>query len=135
LITVVAAGISCIVAIVALATARSAHSFVRGLEVTRRRREHAQWALALAPRLQAALGGPEDGIEPNVRLVLVELLEGANAIWRDGQLGLVSEDWDGHRAPFEEWMRRPEAQFAWPKLRDRWELGFRTYVDAICHDT
>jgi hypothetical protein len=131
-VTGAVAVLSCVVSVVSARAALGAHRMTRNLESTRRRREYSSWAAALTPRLHRELGAPDDGLDPALRSTLVELLEAANAAWRDEQLDLVGTDWDGHREAFEEWMAHPRARAAWPRIRHRWQTGFREYVDGIC---
>jgi hypothetical protein len=132
LATTILAIASVVVAGVAMATARAAHRLNARLETTRRRREYSTWSVAMIPRLHAALGNPDPEVPTGLRTVLVELLEAANAAWRDARIGLLASDWDGHREPFEAWMRTPAARDAWPIIRRHWEPEFRKYVDGVC---
>lgn len=131
-LTVGATGLAAVAAVAAACAAFISDRTNRRLEMTRRQLDYATWAMRITSQLHAELGSPTDGLDPDRRAVVIELLELGAAHWRDEQDGLLGSDWAHMRTIFVEWMSRPAALSTWPALRDRgWPEDFRDYVDGI----
>lgn len=91
--------------------------------------------VAMYPALRESLGEVEDGLDPDVRSVLVPFLLLYSQVWSANREGLFDfPDWNGLRAELGYWTRKPVARDGWVHLRSQvsaWPEGFVDHVDGV----